>query len=51
MNHALHIKAMNKCRSNSEAKEEKEFVELDFGNMPHRLCEEYLICMRVFNLR
>ena len=33
---------MNKHRSNSEAKEEKEFRELDFGSMPHRLHKEYL---------
>ena len=33
---------MNKCRSNPEAKEEKEFMELDFGSMPCKLCEEYL---------
>ena len=41
-NHTLNIKAMNKQRSNSKAKEEKEFMELDFGSMPHRLCKEYL---------
>ena len=23
-------------------KEEKEFIEIDFGSMPHKLCEEYL---------
>ena len=42
MNHALNIRAMNEYRSNPEAKEEKEFIELDFGSMPHNLCEEYL---------
>ena len=42
MNHALNIKAMNKHRSNSEAKEEREFMELVFGSTPHRLCKEYL---------
>ena len=42
MNHTLNIRAMNKYRSNPEAKEEKEFMELDFGSMPHNLCEEYL---------
>ena len=33
---------MNKYRSNPETKEEKEFMELDFGSMPHKLHEEYL---------
>ena len=33
---------MNKYRSNPETKEEKEFTELDFGSMPHKLREEYL---------
>ena len=42
MNHTLNIRAMNKYRSNPEAKEEKEFMELDFGSMPHNLCKEYL---------
>ena len=42
MNHTLNIRAMNNYRSNSEAKEEKEFMELDFGSMPHKLHEEYL---------
>ena len=40
MKHALNIKAMNKQKSNSKAKEEKDFMELDFGSMPHRLHEE-----------
>ena len=42
MNHTLNIRAMITYRSNPEAKEEKEFMELDFGSMPHKLCEEYL---------
>ena len=42
LNHTLNIRAMNKYRSNPEAKEEKEFMDLDFGSMPHKLCEEYL---------
>ena len=42
MNHTLNIKAMNRYRSNPETKEEKKFMELDFGSMPHKLCEEYL---------
>ena len=42
MNYTLNIRAMNKYRSNPEAKEEKEFMELDFGGMPHKLCKEYL---------
>ena len=33
---------MNKYRSNPETKEEKEFIELDFASMPHKLCKEYL---------
>ena len=45
MNHTLNIKAIDKYRSNPETKEEKEekeFIELDFGSMPHELCKEYL---------
>ena len=42
VNHTLNIRAMNKYRSNQETKEEKEFLELDFGSMPHKLHEEYL---------
>ena len=42
MNHTLNITAMNKHRSNPETKEEKEFMELDFGSTPHKLCKEYL---------
>ena len=42
MNHTLNIRAMNDYRSNSEAKEEKVFMELNFGSMPHKLHEEYL---------
>ena len=42
MNHILNIRAMNKYRSNPETKEEKEFMELYFGSMPHKLHEEYL---------
>ena len=42
MNHTLDIRATNKCRSNPEAKEEKEFMELFFGSMAHKLCKEYL---------
>ena len=42
MNHALNIRAMNKYRSNPETKEEKEFLELDFGSTPYKLHEEYL---------
>ena len=33
---------MNKYRSNPETKEEKEFLELDFGSLPHKLHKEYL---------
>ena len=42
MNHTLNIRAMNEYRSNPKTKEEKEFLELDFGSMPHKLCEDYL---------
>ena len=42
MSHTLDIRAMKKCRSNPETKEERKFIELDFGSMPHKLCEEYL---------
>ena len=42
MNHTLNLSTVNKYRRNPELKEEKELVELDFGNMPHKLCEEYL---------
>ena len=36
MNHTLNIRVMNKYRGNSEAKEEKEFLELDFGSSLHK---------------
>ena len=42
MNHTLSMRAMNKYRSNPGTKEEKEFMELDFGSIPHKLHEEYL---------
>ena len=42
MNHTFNIRAMNKYKSNPEAKEEKDFMELDFGSTPHKLCKEYL---------
>ena len=42
MNHTLKIRAINKYRKNPETKEEEEFIELDFGSTPHKLCEEYL---------
>ena len=42
VNHTLSIREMNKYRSNPETKEEKEFIELDFGSTPHKLSEEYL---------
>ena len=37
MNHTLNMRVMNKYRSNSGAKEENEFMELDFGSM-HTKC-------------
>ena len=42
MNHTLNIRTMKNYRSNSEAKEEKEFMESDFGSMSHKLHKEYL---------
>ena len=42
VSHTFHINAVNKHRNKSEEKEEKEPVELDFGSMPLKLCEEYL---------
>ena len=42
MNHTLDIIVINKFKNYPGAKEEKEFAELDFGSMPHKLCEEYL---------
>ena len=42
VNHTLNINVVNKYRNNSETKEEKEPVELDFGSMPLKLCKEYL---------
>ena len=41
-NHNLCIRAVNKCRSSPEAKEEREITELDFGVTPKILHEEYL---------
>ena len=42
VNHTLNIKAVNKYRNKSEKKEEKEPVELDFGNTLLKLCKGYL---------
>ena len=42
VNHTLNIKAVNQYRNKSGTKEEKEPVELDFGNMPLTLCDKYL---------
>ena len=42
VSYTLNIKAINKHRYKSEEIEEKEPVELDFGNMPLKLHEEYL---------
>ena len=42
VNHNLNIRMVNKCKINPERREETEFTELDFGNMPHKLCKEYL---------
>ena len=52
MNQTLNLRAINKYKNNPEQKEEEAFMELDQGNMPHKLHEEYLdIYMRVFNQR
>ena len=42
VSHSLNIKAVNIHRNKSEEKEEKEPIELDFGSMPLKLCEDYL---------
>ena len=42
MNHTLSVEAMYRYKNNLETKEGKEFTELDFGSMPHKLQEEYL---------
>ena len=42
MNHTLGIRVMNKFKNNPGTKEEKEFTELDFGSIPHKLHEECL---------
>ena len=42
INHTLSIRAVNKCKSSPETKEEGEITELDFDVMPKILCEEYL---------
>ena len=41
-NYNLSIKVVNKYTNSSEAKEEREILELDFGVMPKLLHEEYL---------
>ena len=41
MNHNLSIRAVNKYKNNPETKEEREFTELDFGSIPHKLHEKY----------
>ena len=43
INYNLSIRAVNKYKNSSEAKEEKEILELDSGVMPKILCEEYLV--------
>ena len=42
MNHMLNIRAVSKYRRNPETKEEKELVELDFGDTSYKICKEYL---------
>ena len=41
-NYNLGIRAVNKHKNSSEAREEREVMELDFGVMPKILQEEYL---------
>ena len=40
--HNLDISTVNKCKSNSDLKEERDIIELDFGPTPNILKEEYL---------
>ena len=40
--HNLSISAINKCKSNSDLKEERDMIELELGPMPNILKEEYL---------
>ena len=42
MNHTSDIKAVNKYKHNPQTKEEKEFREIDFGNMPLALHAGYI---------
>ena len=42
INYNLSIRAVNKCRSSSEAKEERKIMEWDFSVMPKILHKEYL---------
>ena len=42
-NHQIfNISAVNKYKNNLDAKEERDATELDFGQTPHILKEEYL---------
>ena len=40
--HNLAISAVNKNKNNSDVKEERDMIELDFGPTPNILKEEYL---------
>ena len=40
--HNLSISAVHKYRNSSDAKEERDKIELDFGPTPNRLKKEYL---------
>ena len=40
--HNLGISAVNKCRNNLDMKDERDIIELDFGQTPNILKEEYL---------
>ena len=50
MNHHLSIRAVNKCKINLGTRDEREFTELDFDSMPHKLHEEYLDVYEVIQL-
>ena len=45
INQNLSIRVVNRYKDNSKTKEEREIAELDFGVIPHILCEEYLRCI------
>ena len=38
----LDVRAVNKCRHKLNTEGEREFIEIDFGTTPLKLCEEYM---------